>query len=195
MDADTRLFLKAREGNEQAFKELYQKHYHRVLNLIFRFLASRQDAEDIAQEVFLRVYRGARTFSPRAKFSTWLYRITVNRCFSHQKKAKRHKDKYISDWDLLRDPKATHPMDIQEYPSSEPSPNGHIVQKELHQEIQSALDRLPPEQRMAFVLSQYEGLSYREVARISGKSEKTVERQIYHARRKLKKLLKSYITT
>lgn len=195
MDADTELFLQVREGNDQAFKQLYQKHYRKTLNLIFRFVHNEQDAEDIAQEVFLRAYYGARSFSPRAKFSTWLYRITVNRCFSHHKKAKRHKEKHPSDSDFLGDPKLAHPADIQEYPSSEPSPNGHIVRKELHQEIRSALDRLPAEQRMAFVLLEYAGLSYQEIATVTSASPKAVERRIYHARQKLRGLLKPYLAT
>jgi RNA polymerase sigma-70 factor (ECF subfamily) len=193
MDADTRLFLRTKEGDDQAFKKLYQKYYKIILNLIFRFIPNHQDAEDIAQEVFLRAYFGARTFSPQSKFSTWLYKITVNRCFSHHKKIKRDRKKYISESDLHSEEEASNSVNIENNPSALSSPNGHIIQKELHQVIQSALNKLPPDQKMAFILLEYSGLSYQEIARVSGGSVKAVERRIYHARQKLRKLLKPYI--
>ena len=194
IDSDTELFLKVKKGDDQAFKKLYQKYYQKILNLIFRFIPNQQYAEDIAQEVFLRVYSGANSFSPRAKFSTWLHKITVNRCFSYHRKLKREKENYSSESDLPFTREAANPGTIENHPTSLSPPNGQVLQKELNQAIQSALHKLPSDQRMAFVLSQYEGLSYKEVARISEKSEKALERQIYHARQKLKKLLKPYVS-
>jgi len=193
MDADTRLFLRIKEGDDQAFKKLYQRYYKIILNLIFRFIPNHQDAEDIAQEVFLRAYFGARTFSPQSKFSTWLYKITVNRCFSHHKKIKRNREKYISESDLHSEEEASNSVNIENNPSALSSPNGQILHKELHQVIQSALHQLPPDQRMAFILLEYSGLSYQEIARVSRGSVKAVERRIYHARHKLRKLLKPYV--
>jgi len=195
IDGDTELFLKVKKGDDQAFKKLYQKYYQKTLNLIFRFIPDQQYAEDIAQDVFLRAYSGAKSFSPRAKFSTWLHKITVNRCFSYHRKLKREKEKYSSESDLHLTGAAANPVTIENHPTSLSPPNGHALQKELYEAIQSALDKLPPDQKMAFILSQYEGLSYKEVARASGNSEKAVERQIYHARQKLKKLLKPYVSS
>jgi len=194
IDPDTELFLEVKKGTHQAFRSLYQKYHPRILNLVFRFIPDRQEAEDVTQEVFLRVFGGAKTFSPEAKFSTWLYRVTVNRCFSHQKKIKREKEKYMSESELYSGQEPPNSATIENHPDSLASPNGQMLQKELREKIQSALDKLPSDQKMAFLLSQYEGLSYKEVARISGKSQKAVERQIYHARQKLKKFLRPYIS-
>ena len=195
MDADTELFLKVKEGDDHAFRKLYQKFYPQILNLIFRFIPDRGHAEDIAQEVFIRVYFGAKTFSPQAKFSTWLYKITVNRCFSHHKKIKHDRKSYVNESGLSLDAEDASPVNFENHPSSLPTPDEHILRDELHQEIRSALNKLPPEQKMAFILLEYSGLSYQEIARISGVSVKAVERRIYHARKKLKTFLKKYISS
>ena len=194
-DTDTELLLGVKNGDDQCFKKLYQKYYQKILNFIFRFIPHRQDAEDIAQEVFLRVYFGAKTFSPRAKFSTWLYKITVNRCFSHHKKIKREQERFINESNLPAGGEDANPVNLENHPSSLSPPDEHIMQNELHQEIQSALNKLPPDQKMAFILLEYSGLSYEEIARISGASTKAVERRIYHARKKLKSLLKPYVSS
>ena len=97
IDADTEVFLKVKKGDEQAFRKLYKKFYPQILNLIFRFTSDRGHAEDIAQEVFIRAYFGAKTFYPQAKFSTWLYKIAVNRCFSHYKKNKNERELHINE--------------------------------------------------------------------------------------------------
>lgn len=193
-DADTELFLEVKEGNDQSFSKLYQKYYPKTLNLIYRFIPDKEHAEDIAQDIFVRVYFGAKTFSPQSKFSTWLYKVTVNRCFSHHKKAKRERERYVIESDLAHDEKDDNPLNIENHPSTLAPPDEDIIKHEVNQEIQSALNKLPADQKMAFLLLEYDGLSYQEIARVSGASVKAVERRIYHARQKLKTLLKAYIS-
>lgn len=196
IDADTEVFLKVKKGDEQAFRKLYKKFYPQILNLIFRFISDREHAEDIAQEVFIRAYFGAKTFYPQSKFSTWLYRITVNRCFTHRKKIRHESERYVNESVLSVGAEDSSSLNFFEnHPSSLPNPEEHVVRNELHGEIQSALNKLSPEQKMAFILLEYSGLSYQEIARISGVSAKAVERRIYHAREKLKRLLKKYISS
>ena len=188
MDEDTELFLALKKGDELAFSKLFQKYYPKIVNLIYRFMFNeKKDVEDLAQEIFCRAYFGARTFSPHAKFSTWLYKIAVNRCVSHYHKIKRRRESYQDD--------DQETQNFENHPSSINCPETHIIQKEIHQEIQAALDKLPPDQKMAFILLESAGLSYQEIARISGTSEKAVERRIYHARQKLKELLTPYISS
>ena len=195
INGDTELFLKVKEGDDQAFKKIYQKFYPKILNLIFRFISDRGHAEDIAQEVFIRVYFGAKAFYPQAKFSTWLYKIAVNRCFSHRKKIRYERERYVNESVLSVGAEDISSLTFENRPSSLPTPEEHIVRDEFHQEIQSALNKLPPDQKMAFILREYSGLSYQEIARISGASVKGVERRIYRARGKLKTLLKKYISS
>ena len=161
MDEDTKLFLALKKGDDLAFKKLYQKYYPKIVNLIYRFLFNeKKDVEDLAQEIFLRAYFGVNTFSPKAKFSTWLYKITTNRCFSHYHKIKRRRESYQDD------DKET--QNFENHPSPINSPDTQIIQKELHQVIQAALDKLPPDQKMAFVLLESAGLSYQEIAQVAG---------------------------
>jgi RNA polymerase sigma-70 factor (ECF subfamily) len=188
MDEDTELFLALKKGDKLAFSKLFQKYYPKIVNLIYRFLFNeKKDVEDLAQEIFCRAYFGARSFSPQAKFSTWLYKIAVNRCFSHYHKIKRRRESYQDD--------GQETQNFENHPSPINSPDTQIIQKELHQEIQAALDKLPPDHKMAFILLESAGLSYQEIARISGTSVKAVERRIYHARQKLKELLTPYISS
>jgi len=195
IDADTEVFLKVKKGDEQAFRKLYKKFYPQILNLIFRFTSDRGHAEDIAQEVFIRAYFGAKTFYPQAKFSTWLYKIAVNRCFSHYKKNKNERELHINESGLSPNWEDASSVNFENYPSSLPTPDEHIIRNELHGEIRAALHKLPHDQKMAFILLEYSGLSYQEIARISGTSVKAVERRIYRARDKLKTLLKKYISS
>ena len=188
MDEDTELFLALKKGNNLAFSKLFHKYYPKIVNLIYRFLSDdKKDVEDLAQEIFCRVYFGAHTFSPQAKFSTWLYKVAVNRCLSHYHKIKRGKEGHQHDDNKTQN--------FENHPSSINSPDTQIIQEELHQEIQVALDKLPPDQKMALILLEYAGLSYQEIARISGTSVKAVERRIYHARQKLKEVLTPYISS
>ena len=193
-DADTELFLEVKEGNDQSFSKLYQKYYPKTLNLIYRFIPDQEHAEDIAQDIFVRVYFGAKTFSPQSKFSTWLYKVTANRCFSHHKKAKQERERCVSESEFALDEKDDNPFTIENHPSSLAPPDEDIIKHELYQEIQSALNKLPPDQKMAFLLLEYTGLSYQEIARVSDTSVQAVERRIYHARHKLKVLLKGYVS-
>ena len=193
MDTDTELFLAVKKGDDQAFSRLFQKYFPKILNLIYRFVSDPQHAEDIAQEVFVRVYSGAKTFSPQSKFSTWLYKVTINRCFSDYKKTRREKERQVTESDLATDGQRD-PLTLENHPSPQPSPEAQVINTELQQSIQSALDKLPPDQKMALVLLTYEGLSYEEIARISGSSIKAVERRIYHARQTLRTLLADHIS-
>lgn len=185
---DTDYFLRVKKGDKEAFEELFRKYYPKVFNISYRFLPDRSLAEDITQDVFLRAYRASKTFVPKSKFSTWLYRITVNCCFSRYKQLKREQEKFFSETGF-RNTDNGSPNPVNNIPSLSPSPADVALQKEFHGEVQSALNTLPPDQRMALTLREYEGFSYKEIASISGCSVKAVERRIYRARQWLKEIL------
>lgn len=166
---DNELMLRFKEGDLSAFEELVKKYEKPVLNLIYRFLGNRNDTEDLTQEVFLRVYRARETWQPKAKFSTWLYRITANLCFNW-----RRKKTLLSLEDLSSLPSVT---------------DANSENVELKKEIQKALLSLPKNQRLALIFCHYENKSYQEISELLGCSVSSVKSLIFRARQNLKQKL------
>lgn len=172
-DQDNQLMLRFKEGDVTAFEELIKKHEKSILNLVYRFLGSSNDAEDLTQEVFLRVYRAKDTWQPKAKFSTWIYRITANLCFNW-----RRKKTLLSLEDLSPLPSVS---------------NANTENTELKKEIQKALLSLPKNQRLAIILCHYENKSYQEISELLHCSVSSVKSLIFRARQNLKAKLKHLI--
>ncbi len=173
-DPDADLIERTARGDEQAFEQLVMKYEHAVFNTIYRYIGNYDDVEDIAQDVFLRVWRHAGKFKGKSKFSTWLYRITANRCLTYRSK---HKQPPVSLDNMVE--KGTIPDSLKTQTD--------ILQRERVQIIQQALDELPERQRMALVLSQYDGLIYKEIASIMEVSVSAVESLIFRGRTALRK--------
>lgn len=174
IDPDIDLIMRTARGDEQAFEQIVAKYERAVFNTIYRYIGNYDDVEDIAQEVFLRVWRHAGKFKGRSKFSTWLYRITANRCLTYRSK---HKQPPISLDSMVE--KGTIPDSLKTQTD--------IVQRERVQAIQQTLDELPERQRMALVLSKYDGLSYKEIASAMKVSVSSVESLLFRARTALRK--------
>lgn len=172
-DPDAELIERTGRGDEQAFEQLVAKYERAVFNTIYRYIGTYDDVEDIAQEVFLRVWRHARKFKGRSKFSTWLYRITANQCLTYRSK---HRSAPVS-LDSLIDKGSTPASLVTETDAA---------QRERIQVIQEVLNELPERQRMALVLSQYDGLSYKEIAATMKTSLSSVESLIFRARTALR---------
>ena len=174
-DQDWICIQKIREGEKSAFEALFDRHKNRAVNLAFRFTKSREAAEDIAHDVFLKIYEGKFHFEPKAKFSTWLYRVIVNASidFTRQKK-------FIPIPEQVAD---IHSPKILEV----------LKQAEMKFSVQSAIDSLPEKFRSPILLYQFENMSYREIAGILGISEKAVERRLYHAKERLREALSRYL--
>jgi RNA polymerase sigma-70 factor (ECF subfamily) len=173
-DPDADLIQRTARSDEQAFEELVAKYERAVFNTIYRYIGTYDDVEDIAQEVFLRVWRHAGKFKGRSKFSTWLYRITVNRCLSYRSK---HRQAPVSLDGMVE--KGTVPDSLQTHTDT--------AQRERVQTIHKTVDELPERQRIALVLSQYEGLSYKEIAATMKVSVGSVESLLFRARTALRK--------
>ena len=193
-DEDIGLILKFKEGDKDAFRRILEKYKESVINIAYRLLRDREEAEDIAQEVFIRVYRAAKVYRHRAKFSTYLYRITTNLCLNELRKAKR---KVFVSLDAPIETVAgeTTELDHQIPDTASPTPVDILSQKEMKAVVQKAIDSLPPNQRMAIILSEYEGLSYQEIAQTLSCSVKAVERRLYRARENLKQSLSPRYST
>lgn len=166
-------------GDQSAFKELFLKYNPMVFSVCRRMLGDAREAEDLTQEVFLNVHRSIGRFGHQSKISTWIYRICVNLCLNRQAKLKRMK------WLNLEF------ISAREGAISDESPDRILERKETEEIIQGAINSLPEKQRIAILLSRYEGLSYDEIAEITESSVSSVESRLFRAKQNLSgKLIK-----
>jgi RNA polymerase sigma-70 factor (ECF subfamily) len=174
-DADAELVLQTQKGSPAAFEELVRNHQRMIHSLTFRMTGSPADAEDLAQETFIRAYAQIGSYRGTAKFSTWLYRIAVNTCLNWKQSEAR---RFQLHTDCAVEFSARHANG--ENPAAE---NGAC------QHVQAALLKLPAKQRAAIALTVYDGLNHAEAAHVLGCSETTVSWRVFAARRKLKRWL------
>jgi len=184
------LMARVAGGDQEAFEILVNRHQTSVLNLIYRFIGDRTQAKDLAQEVFLRIWQAAKSYEPKAKFTTWIYRITANLCFNELKSSRRKK--WLQFFRFGEDQENTIEEVIVD-PS--PSPEDLLLSREQSRRITEALQSLPDNQRMALVLKRYDGLSYQEIAQIIGCSVSAVDSLIVRAKRTLQEKLKNFCHT
>jgi RNA polymerase sigma-70 factor, ECF subfamily len=182
-DADAELMLRFREGDEAAFVRLVESHRKRVLNLAYRFLGDRAEAEDIAQEVFVRVYQARDRYRPDARFSTWLHQIAVNLCLNE---ARRRRRRPLWPWSGSDDEGLA-------IPDPADSPEDELETQALGEAVRRALAALPEKQRMAVILHRYEGLSYEAIAQVLGCSVGAVDGLLSRAKGTLRGSLAPYI--
>jgi RNA polymerase sigma-70 factor (ECF subfamily) len=169
-DDDQGCVERSLQGDHEAFESLVRRYQRMIYSLAYRMTGSAADAEDLAQETFIRAHQQLGGFRADAKFSSWLYRIAVNHCLNWRKRAARREQVY-REWQANRE--TDLPADGA-----------------LAQTVQMALVKLNPKQRAAVVLTTYDGLSHAEAARVLGCSETTVSWRLFAARSKLKRLLK-----
>jgi RNA polymerase sigma-70 factor, ECF subfamily len=170
------------QGDNQAFKGLVDRYKLKLVNICYGFGLSRQDAEDISQDVFVEVFQSLKNFRHEAKFSTWLYRVTVNKTLNHRRKTKRSQ---------LED--AIETLDgNSSQPDSPDSADSALVENEKRMIIRKAMDTLPEAQRIAFVLHKQDELSYSEIAETMGVSVPAVESLMHRAKMNLQKKLVKY---
>jgi RNA polymerase sigma-70 factor (ECF subfamily) len=190
-DPDAVLMLRVKRGDRVAFAELVEKYKQPVMNLVYRTLHDETEAEDLAQVVFLQVYKSAKRYESRAKFSTWLFTIARNLCLNEIRRRSRHPA------DSLEETHAEHedqPRQQYEDKGSVPPPE-QLLHGELAQKIEEALAGLPENQRTAILLCRQEELSYEEIAKILGCSLSATKSLIHRGRETLKAKLKPYLKT
>lgn len=182
------LVTRAKKGDRKAFEILVKRHQNQVYNLICYLMGQAQEAEDLTQEVFIKVYRAIKGFRFKSSFNTWLYRITVNTVYDRLRKRPKY------PLQSLDEPIRTEEGEItRQIPAHSPSPLEIITAKELQEKISKALDSLSLKLRTIFILREIEDLSYKEIASILGCSEGTVKSRLYRARMELRKLLRPYL--
>lgn len=172
--ADSDLILKAQGGDLAAFEQLVRRYDRRVLTIAASYVQSSDDAKDIYQEVFLRVYRALPKFELRSEFSTWLYRIATNVCLSHRSRSRRHRHVSLDD-DGGEDAENPHPA------VAEPATAPDIGRREIARRVESALTVLSPKQRLVFTMRHYEGYKLREIAEMLNVAEGSVKKYLFEA--------------
>src|SRR5437016_6267680 len=181
---DVRLMRLVSQGDTSAFEELIERHQALVAGTVARMLSSNSDVEDIAQQVFIRVWKSARRYVPRAKFTTWLLKITRNLVFNEMRRIKRRPHVPLQSEPGAEDPPLKDETNL--------APDASLLALELQQAIEEAIQRLPETQRMALVLRRYQELSYEQIAEVLDLSVPAVKSVLFRARTELRARLSKY---
>ena len=190
-DPDASLMLKFEGGDISSFEKLVIKYKENITNMIYQFIGDKEEAEDLAIEVFLRVYQARGKYKPRAKFATWLYKIATNLCLDEiRKKTKLHT---VSLNKSIPTEEGKEEELIEKIADPSPSPQKILEEREKNALVREAINSLPARQRIATILRIYEGLSYKEISKILGCSVKSIERLLYRARVNLKEKFTPYL--
>ena len=187
--SEIELIVKAQRGDESAFEQLVYNYDRAVLSIAMRFVRDSDEAKDIYQEVFIRVYRSLKNFEFRSEFSTWIFRITTNVCLTHQSKKKDQIMVSLQE-DLDEDDPDYKKFEIV---SEEKSPEEETYANDLRFLIGDAVESLSAKQRITFVLKHYEGYKIREIAEMLNCKEGTVKKYLFDAVNNLRKKLKPLI--
>ena len=180
--------LEFQKGNVASFEALMRKYYKRVLNFAYRFVGNSEVAEDLAQEVFIRVYKSVSSYKPQAKVQTWIFTITKNLSLNELRRKKRHMVS-IDETFVAKD----NDIKKQFEDKNANTPRQDAENKELAQVVREAIHSLPEKQRIAVILRRYEGFSYGQIAETINCSEKAVKSLLSRAKEGLKVRLESCI--
>ena len=180
------LIERLKKGDEAAFKEIVESSQGLVYNTALGIVQNPEDAEDVAQEVFVQLYESIKSFKGESKLSTWLYRITVSKAMDHLRKKKRKKRfAYVQSLFGANDELVHDPPDFVH-------PGVSLDNKEKAKELFKAINELPSKQKVAFTLNRIEGLSYQEISEIMKLTVASVESLLHRARKNLRKNLETY---
>jgi len=186
-DEDLDLVDRFQRGDITAFNLLVNKYRTKVYDIVYCHTRNVEDAYDLSQEVFLRVFKSLGRFKKKSSFYTWLYSITINACIDYGRKKARFQTIPIEEWAKSLDSADVENVDLSYSPAK-------IVElQELKYQIAKAIDQLPPKQKAVFIMKRYEGMSLEEIARILGRSTGTVKAHLFHATSKLARLLGPYL--
>jgi len=189
VELERSLLRRLRDRDERAFRELIEAHRDRVFNITFRMLGNRAEAEDVAQEVFITVFKTIDSFREEAKFSTWLYRVTVNHCKNRIKYLARRHDR---DRDELDDT-TTNGVNGTIGAPLPAAPDHALAGAQMEKLLQEAIANLEEEHRVVVVLRDVEDLSIEEICDITGLPDGTVKSRLHRARLALRKKLQRHV--
>ena len=179
---ETEMISRCQQGDQEALKEIYDKYHTKVYRIAYGVVRQREDALDIVQEVFIKLFRSIKNFKGRSHFYTYLYRMTMNTAIDHARKVGK---KFVSSLD---EEGSFEPSD-----GAEKGPERILLQKELEERVKVAMDKLPGEQKAAIIFRDVEGLSYQEMAEAMGCSIGTVMSRLHYGRKRMQEFLKDYV--
>ena len=177
---DVQLMLDVKAGDEQSFALLLHRYRTPLVNFLYRMVRNREQAEDLAQEVFIRVYRARADYVPSAKFTTWLFRIATNLALNSIRDTRHQRMEVSLDAPVTADSEEgdERPLDVAE---KNPNIEQHLVQEAQRDMIRHAIDKLPEKQRAAVLLHKYEDLDYGEISKILSCSESALKSLLFRA--------------
>lgn len=188
-DPDAALMLRVKRGDRAAFTELVEKYKQPVMNFVCRSLRDETEAEDLAQNAFLQVYKSRARYERTAKFSTWLFTIARNLCLNEIRRRTRHPAESLEETHVEGDD-----LPPRQYEDKQVFlPTENVLHSELARKIEEALTALPENQRTAILLCRQDELSYEEIAQVLGCSLSATKSLIHRGRETLKERLKPYL--
>jgi len=182
-ESDVQLMLRVKAGDRDAFAKLVEKHQRGIFNAAYRYVNDSTGAEDLAQEVFIKVWKARERYEPTAKFTTWLYHIASNLCLNEVRDRARHKIVQVVPGEALEGA-GDGGFD---------RPTKKVRQDEMVEEVRDAIESLPAGQRMAVILDKYQGFTDQEIGDAMGLTVPAVKSLLFRARENLRKRLEKYV--
>ncbi len=187
--SDADIMLRVRAGDQSAFEYLVQKYRRPMVSFMYRMARNSAVAEDLAQEVFLRVYRSRETYEASAKFSTWLYRIATNLAVNHARDTRHERPEVQVSLDEPDDDTGT----TLELPDASLNAEQQMVRRERLLAIRRKVEALPEQQRLAVIMHKYQQMDYKQIADVLKKSESATKSLLFRAYETLREQLKEFI--
>ncbi len=191
-DPDVQLMLRFQRGDAGAFDELVRRHQRGVVNLTHRYLGDPASADDMAQDVFVRVHNARATYRPEAKFTTWLYRIATNLCLNEIRDREKYRPRPASTAGGAEDDEAGDAFGALLDPGTAVPPGDSLEREELRRAVIAAVRALPPQQRMAVLLLRWHSQSYQEIAEALDTTVKAVKSLLSRAKENLRQRLERH---
>lgn len=188
LDPATRRMLRVKGGDDAAFAELVAEFQDRVTGLLYHLVGNADEAEDLAQEVFLRVYRSRERYEPTAKFSTWLFTIVNNIARNSIRDRRRRREREAVDPNQSN----VRPLEYMAIAPSGAMPSRIFARGELGEMVRAAVSQLSDDQRLALILNKFEHMNYKQIAEVLGRSETAVKSLLARARSVLRDILDPY---
>lgn len=185
---ERKLLERARSGDQEAFGEMVIRYQERVFRVAYRFVQDHDEAADLAQQAWIKAWKKLHTFRGNAAFFTWMYRIVSFVCLDHLRKRKR-----LAEHELLDTVEPTRAIGAEVAASVTSRPDRELERAEINRRFRAALDTLSPEQRMALVMREVDGLSYEEIAKAMACRKGTVMSRIFYARKNLQQHMKDLL--
>jgi RNA polymerase sigma-70 factor (ECF subfamily) len=179
---ETEMISRCQQGDQEALKKIFDKYHKKVYRIAYGVVRQREEALDVVQEVFIKLFRSIQNFKGRSHFYTYLYRMVMNTAIDHKRKAGKQ---FM--------PSLDEEGSFQPSDDAEKGPEKILLQKELEEKVKLAMDKLPAEQKAALIFRDVEGLSYQEMAESMGCSIGTVMSRLHYGRKRMQESLKDYV--